>query len=936
MTDLEVLEQCAKQQQIKLVNLGLKSVNSPFHLSHHHLLDSPDSKESARFKVRYMANEDYGMSEKIDAGQNGNHKESNNYCSDNSEMDDLEPDDDCDSMDSEKSLNLTMGDNSMDTSTPTSTTTVIPTNYSDKHFSSSNGTVNLINNLSSLNPANRVILNPVSNVFNSPSISSPLPPNTAKTTASTNQTAFLPSSSQSPSSGHSTSPPTMSPLPASSPLSSSSPNASAASANNLHQLDQLQGIPLNLKGGGNGNGESGINTRTGNANASGTDLTINGYNDLSSGSINGNNKSKNDNKSLPSNTINGNNDIDGGLSNSNDLSTGSSLNRGANSLAPNLLASAAALAAAATTGSNLPINQLAQLMAAAGAAQGQLLLQATLAQQLQQATSKIQVTPNLGGFPLNPNDLQQFQQQLQQQQQNLQSLQQLILLQSTGQLAPNLQTMLLQNQVEQGYLQQTLQSLAGHGMSLPQVAVAVQQLQQLQESLGLNGSSPSSSSSSTSSSLSQELSLNKSSPTANHHQNLSISVNSNFHNGDNNANHNKSDRKSSPIPDRRSPLTIKETAQQQINRLLGSKSSKSMVKQVNGRETPTTIITSAGSMANVISTSTQSPSSLSSSSSSSLSSSHTSSSSISTNSLSNVKVSQLMLSSSSTTSALNNSHNSVTNSLSNNSNKQNSRNTSDPSDVFCNQNKVINLVNHHHSINGLNDPLSSASSASSSSSSNSHHHQLSSVRSRTETSPEEMTDLEELEQFAKMFKQRRIKLGYTQGDVGLAMGKLYGNDFSQTTISRFEALNLSFKNMCKLKPLLERWLKDADASLTNPGVMSSSQASADAIGRRRKKRTSIETTVRVALEKAFISNPKPTSEEITMLAGSLCMEKEVVRVWFCNRRQKEKRINPPPNSSGTSPTPNGSGSPFHANLSMGSNGLTNSNPNSPIPSPIEQ
>ena len=49
--------------------------------------------------------------------------------------------------------------------------------------------------------------------------------------------------------------------------------------------------------------------------------------------------------------------------------------------------------------------------------------------------------------------------------------------------------------------------------------------------------------------------------------------------------------------------------------------------------------------------------------------------------------------------------------------------------------------------------------------------------------------------------------GYTQGDVGLAMGKLYGNDFSQTTISRFEALNLSFKNMCKLKPLLSKWLE---------------------------------------------------------------------------------------------------------------------------------
>lgn len=32
-------------------------------------------------------------------------------------------------------------------------------------------------------------------------------------------------------------------------------------------------------------------------------------------------------------------------------------------------------------------------------------------------------------------------------------------------------------------------------------------------------------------------------------------------------------------------------------------------------------------------------------------------------------------------------------------------------------------------------------------------------RTRSDPSPEEMTDLEELEQFAKMFKQRRIKLG---------------------------------------------------------------------------------------------------------------------------------------------------------------------------------
>uniref|UniRef100_A0A670IP11 POU domain protein n=1 Tax=Podarcis muralis TaxID=64176 RepID=A0A670IP11_PODMU len=168
----------------------------------------------------------------------------------------------------------------------------------------------------------------------------------------------------------------------------------------------------------------------------------------------------------------------------------------------------------------------------------------------------------------------------------------------------------------------------------------------------------------------------------------------------------------------------------------------------------------------------------------------------------------------------------------------------------------------------------------------------------TPSHPEEPSDLEELEQFARTFKQRRIKLGFTQGDVGLAMGKLYGNDFSQTTISRFEALNLSFKNMCKLKPLLEKWLNDAetmsvDSTLPSPNQLSSPNMGFDGLpGRRRKKRTSIETNVRFALEKSFLANQKPTSEEILLIAEQLNMEKEVIRVWFCNRRQKEKRINP--------------------------------------------
>lgn len=169
-----------------------------------------------------------------------------------------------------------------------------------------------------------------------------------------------------------------------------------------------------------------------------------------------------------------------------------------------------------------------------------------------------------------------------------------------------------------------------------------------------------------------------------------------------------------------------------------------------------------------------------------------------------------------------------------------------------------------------------------------HHHQHAGV-SHDPHSDEDTPTSDDLEHFAKQFKQRRIKLGFTQADVGLALGTLYGNVFSQTTICRFEALQLSFKNMCKLKPLLNKWLEEADSTTGSP-------TSIDKIatqGRKRKKRTSIEVSVKGALESHFLKCPKPSAQEINSLADTLQLEKEVVRVWFCNRRQKEKRMTPP-------------------------------------------
>ena len=174
---------------------------------------------------------------------------------------------------------------------------------------------------------------------------------------------------------------------------------------------------------------------------------------------------------------------------------------------------------------------------------------------------------------------------------------------------------------------------------------------------------------------------------------------------------------------------------------------------------------------------------------------------------------------------------------------------------------------------------------------------------------------DDLEQFAKQFKQRRIKLGFTQADVGLALGTLYGNVFSQTTICRFEALQLSFKNMCKLKPLLQKWLEEADSTTGSPTNIDKIAAQ----GRKRKKRTSIEVTVKGALEQHFLKQPKPAAQEITALADSLQLEKEVVRVWFCNRRQKEKRMTPPigtigPNGELILPPDENTHSPLHPDM----------------------
>lgn len=156
------------------------------------------------------------------------------------------------------------------------------------------------------------------------------------------------------------------------------------------------------------------------------------------------------------------------------------------------------------------------------------------------------------------------------------------------------------------------------------------------------------------------------------------------------------------------------------------------------------------------------------------------------------------------------------------------------------------------------------------------------------------TDPRELEQFAERFKQRRVKLGVTQADVGKALAnlKIAGvGSLSQSTICRFESLTLSHNNMVALKPILHAWLEQAEKEAKVKAKEGSPSSESSALSAdKKRKRTSIAAPEKRHLEAFFAMQPRPSGEKIAAIAEKLDLKKNVVRVWFCNQRQKQKRM----------------------------------------------
>ena len=152
-------------------------------------------------------------------------------------------------------------------------------------------------------------------------------------------------------------------------------------------------------------------------------------------------------------------------------------------------------------------------------------------------------------------------------------------------------------------------------------------------------------------------------------------------------------------------------------------------------------------------------------------------------------------------------------------------------------------------------------------------------------------DLDQVKRFAAEFKTARINLGLTQAQVGEALNTCSTADqisVSQSTICRFEKLEITALQVKKLLPALRAWL-DWVKERQRQGlpVLVTEDTNRDI--KKRKKRTVFNKESQTVLSEEFDRNQSPSSTQLSEIADRLGMERETVRVWFCNRRQTQRK-----------------------------------------------
>ncbi|KAA3676571.1 POU domain transcription factor, class 6 [Paragonimus westermani] len=148
-------------------------------------------------------------------------------------------------------------------------------------------------------------------------------------------------------------------------------------------------------------------------------------------------------------------------------------------------------------------------------------------------------------------------------------------------------------------------------------------------------------------------------------------------------------------------------------------------------------------------------------------------------------------------------------------------------------------------------------------------------------------ELNEICEFARYFKLRRLTLGLTQTQVGTALNAKEGPAYSQSAICRFEKLDVTAKSAKRMKPVLEQWLSETEATHGSNGKYFDVQLMSQT-PRKRKRRTCFSPQALSQLVDQLRKNPYPSKTEMTELSQKLTYDREVIRVWFCNRRQALK------------------------------------------------
>ncbi|XP_064648419.1 POU domain, class 6, transcription factor 1-like isoform X2 [Lineus longissimus] len=158
------------------------------------------------------------------------------------------------------------------------------------------------------------------------------------------------------------------------------------------------------------------------------------------------------------------------------------------------------------------------------------------------------------------------------------------------------------------------------------------------------------------------------------------------------------------------------------------------------------------------------------------------------------------------------------------------------------------------------------------------------VSQSSESTTVDGINLDEIKEFAKQFKIRRLSLGLTQTQVGQALSATEGPAYSQSAICRFEKLDITPKSAQKIKPVLEKWMREAEERYKN-GVQNLTEFIGSEPSKKRKRRTSFTPQALEVLNEHFERNTHPSGAEMTDLSGKLRYDREVIRVWFCNKRQ---------------------------------------------------